>query len=297
MIRYTTAMLEPAFPRFGNFKLLGQGGEGAVLAAWDRVRKMDLALKLMRDSGDEDVGERFEYEYQTLASSRSDRLVRVFDHGMEDLEGPGESAVRHYWYTMEKCESNVRASFQRMALAQRVDTGMQMLDGLAFLHAKGIAHRDIKPENIFLVRGTQIKIGDFGLARPQHAAMEDSDVVLLGDVMGSPPYLAPERWVGVQDADWRPSDQYAAGVTMFELLSAGRMPIDFGETQDSYFRAHLGGRLHPLRVPELGPRGLTAVDAALARMMAKRPEMRFPDMAECKRELGAALALEGVGTD
>jgi eukaryotic-like serine/threonine-protein kinase len=295
MIHYTTTVLEPAFPRFGNFKMLGQGGEGAVLAVWDRVRKMDLALKLMRDSGDEDIGERFEHEYQTLASSRSERLVRVFDHGIEDLWEPAGAAVRHYWYTMEKCQSNVRAGLARMAIGQRADVGMQMLDGLAFLHAKGIAHRDIKPENIFLVKGVQIKIGDFGLARPPHAAMEDdSDVVLLGDVMGSPPYLAPERWVGVQDADWRPSDQYAAGMTMFELLSAGRMPLDFGETQESYFRAHLGGRLYPLRVPELGAREMPAVDAVLARMMAKRPEMRFPELAECKRELGAAMALDGV---
>lgn len=81
---------------------------------------------------------------------------------------------------------------------------------------------------------------------------------------------------------------------MYELLSAGRMPMNFGETQESYFRAHLGGQVHALRVPELGARGLPAVDAALGRMMGKRPEMRFPDMAECKRELGAALALDGV---
>jgi serine/threonine-protein kinase len=294
MITYTATALAPAFPRFANFKMLGQGGEGAVLAVWDRIRKMDLALKLMRDSGDEDVGARFEYEYQTLASLRSERLVRVFDHGVEDLCGPDGSGVRHYWYTMEKCESSLRTSLQRLDLRQRVDVGMQMLDGIAFLHAKGIAHRDIKPENIFLVKGTQVKIGDFGIARPECVAEEDDDDVALGDVLGSPPYLAPERWVGVQDADWRPSDQYAAGVTMFELLSKGRLPLDYGETQESFFRAHLGGKLHLLRVPEMAWRALPSVDQVLARMMAKRPEMRYPHMAECKRELGAALALDGV---
>jgi serine/threonine-protein kinase len=293
MITYTATTLAPAFPRFANFKMLGQGGEGAVLAVWDRIRKMDLALKLMRDSGDEDIGERFEYESETLASLRSERLVRVFDHGVVDLGPPDGTGVRHYWYTMEKCESSARTSLRHMDLRQRVYVGMQMLDGLAFLHAKGIAHRDIKPENIFLVKGTQVKIGDFGLARPEHVA-DETDEVRLGDVLGSPPYLAPERWVGVQDADWRPSDQYAAGVTMFELLSRGRLPLDYGETQESWFRAHLGGKLHLLRVPEMPWRALPSVDQALARMMAKRPELRYPDMAECKRELGAALALDGV---
>jgi serine/threonine protein kinase len=295
MSNYTAAALEIALPRFANFKMLGQGGEGAVFAVWDRIRKADLALKLMRDGGDEDLAERFEHEYGILASSRSERLVRVYDHGVEALSLSDGAAANHYWYTMERCESSVRTTFRRMPLAQRVDVAMQMLDGLAFLHAKSIAHRDIKPDNIFLVQGTRVKIGDFGLARAHLPVAGDQEDAMLGDIMGSPPYLAPERWVGVQDADWRPSDQYAAGVTVFELLSAGRVPLDYGETQESYFRAHLAGKLFQLRVPELGPRGLPSVDWALARMLAKRPEARYPDMAECKRELSAALALDGVG--
>src|SRR6185369_9328277 len=182
-------------------------------------------------------------------SSRSSRLVTVYEHGQEVIP-IGQRAFNHYWYTMEKCESSVRSNYRWMPLAQRVDVALQMLDGLAFLHAKDIAHRDIKPDNIFLVKGSQVKIGDFGLARPNQAAVEEATG--FGDILGSPPYLAPERWVGVQDADWRPSDQYAAGVTIFELLSAGRMPLEFGETQESYFRAHLAGKVFPLQVPELG---------------------------------------------
>jgi serine/threonine-protein kinase len=293
MSKYTAQALELTFPRFATFKMLGQGGEGAVFAVWDRIRKIDVALKLMRDSGDEELPERFEREYQILASSRSDRLVRVYDHGMDVVPLSDGTAQNHYWYTMERCESSVRQTFKRMPLAQRVDVAMQMLDGLAFLHAKSIAHRDIKPDNIFLVKGTQVKIGDFGLAKAHVVTAEEGET-MLGDVLGSPPYLAPERWVGVQDADWRPSDQYAAAVTIYELLSAGRVPLDFGETQETYFRAHLAGKLFLLRVPELGARELPSVDWVLARMMAKRPEARYGDVAECKRELGAALALDGV---
>ncbi|MEP7121360.1 MAG: serine/threonine-protein kinase [Byssovorax sp.] len=298
MIKYTTPTLELALPRFANFKMLGQGGEGAVFAVWDRIRKTDLALKLIQDSGEEDQAKRFIFEYTTLASSPSERLVRVYDRGVGAVPFANGAEVDHHWYTMEKCESSVRTTFRRLPLRQRVDIAMQMLDGIAFLHAKSIAHRDIKPDNLFLVRGTQVKIGDFGLARA-HVSLdveeENEEPVRLGDVLGSPPYLAPERWVGVQDADWRPSDQYAAGVTIFELLSAGRVPLDFGTTQESYFRAHLGGRLFSLRVPEMAARELPSVDSALARMMAKRPEARYPNIAECKRELSAALALDGAG--
>jgi len=293
MTRYAIPALAETFPRFAGFKLLGQGGEGAVFSVWDRIRKLDLALKLMRDTGEEDLAERFEHEYEVLASSRSERLVKVFDHGAEMVPMADGAVVGHYWYTMERCESTVQGTYARMTLAQRVDVVMQMLDGIAFLHAKEIAHRDIKPENLFLVNGLQVKIGDFGLARRSQSDI-DVDEAWVGDVMGSPVYLAPERWVGVQDADWRPSDQYAAGVTIYELLSLGGMPLEYGETQESFFRAHLGGKVRPLRVPERRGRELVAVDRVLERMMAKRPEMRYPDMAECKRELSAALAMEGV---
>jgi serine/threonine protein kinase len=292
VIHYSRAALEQSFSRFATFRLLGQGGEGAVFSVWDRIRKTDLALKLMRDSGEEDIAERFEIEYVTLASSRSDRLVRVYDHGMTVLPMAGDEEIPHYWYTMEKCESSVRKTFRHMPLDQRVDVAMQTLDGLAFLHAKRIAHRDIKPDNIFLVKGTEVKIGDFGLARAHGGGAESARV--LGEVRGSPPYLAPERWLGAHDEDWRPSDQYAAGVTIFELLSAGRAPLAFGETRVSYCQAHLTGSVVPLRVPEMGARGLPSVDAVLVRMLAKSPGERYADMAECKRELAAALALDGM---
>src|SRR5262249_10546214 len=156
-----------------------------------------------------------------LASARSRRLVTVYDYGQEVIP-VGGAAFNHYWYTMEKCESSVRSSFRGMPLQQRVGIALQMLDGLAFLHAKDIAHRDIKPDNLFLVKGTQVKIGDFGLAKSHQAAAGGAAAQAGQLFMGSPLYLAPERWTGQTDADWRPSDQYAAGVTMYELLSAGR---------------------------------------------------------------------------
>jgi serine/threonine protein kinase len=291
MSHYATESLESALPRFANFKLLGQGGEGAVFKIWDRIRKSDLALKLMLDSGEPDLGDRFEHEYGILASSRSDRLVRVFDHGQEVVP-VGGAAFNHYWYTMEKCESSVRSTYRRMPLARRIDVVYQTLDGLAFLHAKDIAHRDIKPDNIFLVKG-KIKIGDFGLAK-MHQAAQAGAAVRIGLFMGSPPYLAPERWTGQQEADWRPSDQYAAGVTVYELLSAGGAPLDFGLTQETCYRAHWTGAVFPVQIPELGGRLAPAVDWVLGRMLAKRAEERYPDLAECKRELSAALAQEGV---
>lgn len=294
---YTTSRaLEDALHRFANFRMLGQGGEGAVYSVWDLVRKDDVALKLMRDSGEPDLRERFEREYGILASSRSARLVRVFDYGQVDVRMPNGAMAGHFWYTMEICESSLRKNLPGFDLARRVEVGLQMLDGLAFLHAQRIAHRDIKPENIFLVKGAQVKIGDFGLAKVSAAAAAGGPGG-MGMVMGSPPYLAPERWTGRQDDDWRPSDQYAAGVTLYELLSKGSAVLPFGSDLRTCFQAHHSARPNALVIPELRRRTFPSIDAVIRRMLAKRPEERYSDIAECKRELTAALAQDDVWSE
>lgn len=276
--------------RFAGFKLLGRGGDGAVFATWDRVRKADLALKVMRDVGAEGLPERFEREYRLLAAIRDAHLVTVHDHGQCPIGLASGGAQNHFWYTMERCESSLRGSFQRFSLPERIGIVIQLLDGLALLHARMIAHRDIKPDNLFLVttrQGPRIKIGDFGIATVSSAA-PDADHGLHS---GSPPYLAPERWSGLDDADWRPSDQYAAGVTLYEILSGGALPLDFS---GGYRRGHERSGVRPLHIPELGGRRLLTVDQVMARMLAKRSELRFASVADSKRELTAALAHDGV---
>jgi serine/threonine-protein kinase len=295
MSPYTREGLEAAFERFGTFKMLGRGGEGAVFSVYDRVRRTDLALKITLDSGAPDLHERFEREYGILATSRFARLVTVYDYGQCMIHMSDGFARSHYWYTMEQCESSVRSTFRAMDLGNRVRVALQMLDGLAFLHAKQIAHRDIKPDNIFLVKD-QVKIGDFGLARVSQATAGSAGGA-MGYFMGSPPYLAPERWTGYQDADWRPSDQYAAGVTLYELLSAGGAPLPFGQDIMSCYHAHQSAQAYGLVIPELRARRLFSVDMVIGRMLAKSPEQRYPDIAECKRELTAALTQEGLWTE
>jgi serine/threonine-protein kinase len=181
-----------------------------------------------------------------------------------------------------------------MPLSRRVTVCLQMLEGLAFLHAKDIAHRDIKPDNMFLVNGSDIKIGDFGLARISRKAAHGTSATTAGQFMGSPPYVAPERWVNFSDTDWQSSDQYAAGVTIFELLSAGEMALIFGTTLASCCEAHQSGHVYSLRIPELCGRAVESVDEVIRRMLAKAPQQRYPDIAACKLELTAALVQEDV---
>lgn len=276
--------------RFAGFKTLGQGGEGAVFAVYDRSRKEDIALKLTFDTGEAGLAERFEREYQILAVTRSDRLVRVFNHGRASVRMEDGNLYPHFWFSMEKCDSSVRKSFKQMVLQDRLTLVLQMLDGLALLHAKNIAHRDIKPDNLFLAsvpRGVSMKIGDFGIATTTRFAPNSE----TGWIRGSPNYLAPERWLNSGDADWRPADQYAAGVTMFEILSNGEMPLDFA---GGVRVGHERSGIRPLLIPERRGRKVPGVDQVLAQMLSKKPGWRHADIAECKRELETALLMDGV---
>jgi len=276
--------------RFVGFQKLGQGGEGAVFAVYDRVRKEDLALKLTRDTGEPGLSERFEREYQILAVTRSDRLVRVHNHGHAVIRVEDGNIWPHFWFSMEKCDSSVRKSFRQMILRDRLTLVLQMLDGLALLHAKNIAHRDIKPDNLFLMtatRGISVKIGDFGIATTTRFAPNLED----GMIHGSPRYLAPERWTNSGGADWRPADQYAAGITMYEILSNGDLPLDFSGGE---LRGHQRSGVRPLMIPERRGRPVTRVDQVIAQMLAKKPDWRHTDVAECKRELETALLMDGV---
>src|SRR6185503_8276839 len=104
-----------------------------------------------------------------------------------------------------------------------------------------------------------------------------------GDLVGSPPYMAPEQWESPENADAR-TDVYALGVLAFEAL-AGRRPFD-AKTYVAMADAH-----HNEPVPPLGDGFPPAVDPVIARAMAKRPEDRFASPLELAAALRSAAGL------
>lgn len=89
--------------------------------------------------------------------------------------------------------------------------GLQVAQGLAYAHARGVIHRDIKPSNLLIDTAGVVWITDFGLAKSDGDALTQS-----GDILGTLRYMAPERFRGEGDAR---ADIYALGVTLYELLT------------------------------------------------------------------------------
>src|SRR5262245_59872302 len=116
---------------------------------------------------------------------------------------------------------NGKSLFQHMqdeahfALKEIGEVIRQLLDGLGYAHEQGVVHRDIKPSNILVNADGRIKISDFGIAR-----LDSSTLTQVGEIMGSPGYMAPEQFLGTE-IDAR-GDVYSVGIIAYELLTNRR---------------------------------------------------------------------------
>jgi serine/threonine protein kinase/Flp pilus assembly protein TadD len=268
--------------RLGAYEIiapLGAGGMGEVYRARDTNLGRDVAVKVLPDSvaGDPDRLARFEREARTLASLNHPNLAVV--HGLEKLSGT--TTIRAI--VMELVDGTTLAD-RIVEGPLSVDDGLsiarQIAEGLEAAHERGIVHRDIKPRNIMLTGRRQVKILDFGLAKQDVVAddetMATDRLTADGTVVGTPHYLAPEVLQGAR-ADAR-SDVWAFGVVCYEMFR-GRVPFP-GTTTFEIAAAILREPAPPL--PAGVPPGVRAI---LEQCLAKRPEDRFQDA----RELRAAF--------
>ncbi|MDO9714352.1 serine/threonine-protein kinase, partial [Paracraurococcus lichenis] len=204
-------------------------------------------------------------------------VVSVLDFGEDD-----ECA----WIVMELVDGEtLRALLDR---GVRLDTPAivqlmgQILSALGYTHSRGVVHRDIKPENIMLTRDRVAKITDFGIAR-----IEDASMMVVGTMLGSPAYMAPEQ-VLCENVDHR-ADLWAAGVILYQLLT-GERPFEGSRTTVGH-KVLYAEPVLPSRTRAAVP---AQFDAVVARALAKQPEARFSSAAEFADALRAAAAEAGT---
>ncbi|HEX5096399.1 MAG TPA: Ig-like domain-containing protein, partial [Acidimicrobiia bacterium] len=139
---------------------------------------------------------------------------------------------------------------------------------LDYGHRRGVVHRDVKPANILLDADGDPIVTDFGIAK----VAEAPGYTRVGTVLGTPTYMSPEQCMALDVG--AASDQYSLGIVAYQML-AGHTP--FAGDPMAIMRAHISDAPPPLRSArvDVPPH----VEHAIMRMMAKRPEDRFPDLA------------------
>lgn len=271
--------------RLGKYlvsRVIGEGAMGVVYEAIDPDIHRPVAIKAIRapllgpDAQDLDGPGRFRTEAQAAGRLAHPNIVAVYEYG--EADGQHYIAMEHVAGTSLH---DLLARGERLPLADALSLMQQLLDALACAHAQGVWHRDIKPANLLLTPDGRLKVSDFGIAR-----IESGDRTHHTTVLGSPGYMAPERYT--DEAPDARVDIFSCGVLLYELL-AGSAP--FRGSAGAVMYQVLHDEPPPPSTLPLEPPVPAAFDAVAARAMAKRPADRFADAAQMR---AALLAAAGV---
>jgi Tol biopolymer transport system component len=223
--------------RLGPYEILsalGAGGMGEVYRARDTKLGRDIALKILPESFTHDPERlaRFRREAQVLAALNHPHIGAIY--GQDEANG-------EQFLVLELVDGATLADQLKrgaLPLDEALAIAKQIADALEAAHEKGIIHRDLKPANIALTKDGNVKVLDFGLAKPREAASVAVDLANsptlaspammtgVGVILGTAAYMSPEQAKG-RAADTR-SDVWAFGCVLFEMLT-GR-PLFAGET-------------------------------------------------------------------
>ena len=253
------------------------GGMSRVFVATDLVLGRNVVVKVLPPELAAGVNrERFRREIQVVAQLQHPHIVPLLSAGEQgDL----------LWYTMPYIEGeSLRAALERKRQFTARDVTRilhDVVDALAFAHARGVIHRDIKPANV-LTQGSHALVADFGVAKALSAAMPISGVTSAGIAIGTPAYMAPEQLAGDATADHR-MDIYAVGLLAYELLT-GMSPFTSPSPRET-LAAQLTRDPKPLHEISAGvPRTLSDL---IMRCLAKDPNARPQRADDILQELDA----------
>ena len=270
--------------RLGKYEIvgvLGQGAMGIVYNAIDphihrRVAVKAIRSPLLRPGAHELMAaQRFKTEAQAAGRLCHPNIVSVFEYGES---GEDRFIAMEYVHGVSLLE--LTAQGRRLPLDDVNSLMMQLLDGLECAHEQGVWHRDIKPANLLVTPDGRLKITDFGIAR-----IEASDLTQPSSVLGSPGYMAPERYTG-EAPDCR-VDVFSCGALFYELLT-GTRPFRGSSSQIMYQVLHdTPPGPSTLAIDEPPPERFNVI---VARALARRPEDRYASAAQMR-----AALLEAAG--
>jgi formylglycine-generating enzyme required for sulfatase activity/tRNA A-37 threonylcarbamoyl transferase component Bud32 len=261
---------------------LGEGGMGHVFKArhvgMDRV----VALKIIPEDRVSNplALARFNREVRAVAKLAHPNIVTAFD-----VSRVGNT----HFLAMEHVDGIDLARLVQQSGPLPVPNACEYIRqaaaGLQHAHEKGLVHRDIKPGNLMVARPNPdeppiIKILDFGLARFESEASHDNRLTQLGKIVGTVDYIAPEQAMDARTADVR-ADIYSLGCSLFYVLT-GKPPFA-GQSAADKIIARVQGEAPSARAirPAVSP----ALEAVLARMMARKPADRYHTPGEVVKAL------------
>jgi len=262
--------------------LIGAGGMGEVYSARDERLGRTVAIKVLReDEAGEAARRRLEREAHAAAALDHPNICAIHEIG--------EEAGRPYIVLQYLEGETLARRLERgpLDLREALEVAVSIADALDAAHRHGILHRDVKPQNVMITKGRQVKVMDFGLAKPIEtgAAVSTEERTLSrltqpGAIAGTLSYMSPEQAKG-EGLDAR-SDVFSLGLVLYEMVS-GRHPFAAASAAET-LSALLTREAAPLDRHGATPRELERI---VAKALRKHRDERYQTMRDLLIDLKA----------
>jgi serine/threonine protein kinase/tetratricopeptide (TPR) repeat protein len=278
-------MIDKAISHYRIIEKIGSGGMGVVYKAEDVTLKRLAALKFLPPDMTRDAAAKQRFILEARAASALNHAHVTTIYGMEESPEGAFIAMEYIeGRTLKELISGsvgannyspLPITHHPLPITQVIDIAIQVAEGLATAHEKGIVHRDIKADNIMITPRNQAKIMDFGLAKLRGAGK----LTQTRSTLGTLSYMSPEQAKG-EEVDQR-SDIFSLGVVLYEML-AGRLPFA-GEYQAAIIYAILNEVPQP--VSRYNSHASTELERIVGKALAKDREERYQHADELLADL------------
>jgi eukaryotic-like serine/threonine-protein kinase len=263
-------MIDKTIGQYHITEKIGEGGMGVVYKAEDTKLDRTVALKFLPEHLNASAEDKARFTQEAKAASALNHPNVCTIHDIQEFEG-------QMFMVMEFVDGQtLREKMGSLSYKQAIEIGIQLADGLAAAHEKGIIHRDIKPENIMVRKDGIAQIMDFGLAKLRGTV---SRLTRQGSTIGTAGYMSPEQVQG-QDADHR-SDIFSFGVVLYEMLT-GQPPFKgIHETALAYEIVNVDAAPMSAVKPSIDP----MLDAIVLECLEKDPNERTQSVKQVSIDL------------
>ncbi len=268
--------------RYETIRVIGRGAMGVVFEARDVSLGRIVALKTLSVAATipeefrEQFEQRFYREARAAGSVQHPGIVVVYEVGQDDATKTPYMALE---FLHGRPLDTVLSQEGALPWQEALRIVARIAEALEVAHAQGIVHRDLKPANVMLLASGDTKIMDFGVAK-----VEASQLTSVGQVLGSPSYMAPEQAIEAR-ADAR-SDLFSLGSVLYELLTGRRAFPGRGVTEILIRLVNENPAPPSASVPGLSGQ----VDAVVMRALEKDPAKRYARARDLIEDIEDALA-------
>ncbi len=271
-------MIGQTISHYKILEKLGEGGMGVVYKAEDTKLDRVVALKFLPERLNASPQDKTRFVQEAKAASSLNHPNVCTIHDIQEHDGQMFIVMEFVdGQTLRDLVGSIHES--TLPMKRAIDIGIQIADGLATAHEKGIVHRDIKPENIMVRKDGICQIMDFGLAKLRGTKSKISRLTKDGSTVGTVGYMSPEQVQG-QDVDHR-SDIFSFGVLLYELFT-GQLPFKgVHETALLYEIVNVDPVPMSAVKPEIDP----MLDGIVLECLTKEPAERYQSVAEVAKEL------------